>query len=217
MGRRSVRPVASVKGDPQSAVFAMGKFALRGLAQSMARELAPKGIHVAHFVIAEGVRNADKGRVEGGNAAAHSYSILRRSLRAMCTWSNSPVAPGRGGWSCDPWVEGFGGLYVGAHGSSASVGHETSQRWPDQPPRLAATITHPPRSAPRLNVNFWTYQPFDQRALIDITGLPQLLSIRQPCDASALPRRGRTPPAWPARRPGATSSAQSRHRPTAIL
>jgi hypothetical protein len=33
------------------------------LAQSMARELAPKGIHVAHFVIDGGVRNAEKGRV----------------------------------------------------------------------------------------------------------------------------------------------------------
>jgi len=64
---------ASVKGYPQSAVFAMGKFALRGLAQSMARELAPKGIHVAHFVIDGGVRNAEKGRVEGGNMAADSY------------------------------------------------------------------------------------------------------------------------------------------------
>src|SRR5439155_18654854 len=42
---------ASVKGYAESAPFAMGKFALRGLAQSMARELAPKGIHVAHFVI----------------------------------------------------------------------------------------------------------------------------------------------------------------------
>src|SRR5215468_2276999 len=42
---------ASVKGYAQSAPFAMGKFGLRGLAQSMARELAPKGIHVAHFVI----------------------------------------------------------------------------------------------------------------------------------------------------------------------
>jgi NAD(P)-dependent dehydrogenase (short-subunit alcohol dehydrogenase family) len=42
---------ASVKGYPLSAPFAMGKFALRGLAQSMARELAPKNIHVAHFVI----------------------------------------------------------------------------------------------------------------------------------------------------------------------
>src|SRR3984957_13421870 len=39
---------AGVKGYPQSAPFAMGKFALRGLAQSMARELQPQGIHVAH-------------------------------------------------------------------------------------------------------------------------------------------------------------------------
>lgn len=42
---------ASIKGYPQSAPFAMGKFALRGLVQSMARELAPQNIHVAHFVI----------------------------------------------------------------------------------------------------------------------------------------------------------------------
>lgn len=49
---------ASVKGYPHSAAFAMGKFALRGLAQSAARELGPKGIHVAHFVIDGGVRSA---------------------------------------------------------------------------------------------------------------------------------------------------------------
>ncbi len=49
---------ASVKGYPFSAAFAMGKFALRGLAQSTARELGPKGIHVAHFVIDGGVRSA---------------------------------------------------------------------------------------------------------------------------------------------------------------
>src|SRR3954467_15555421 len=48
---------ASVKGYAQSAPFAMGKFALRGLAQSMARELAPRNIHVAHFVIDGGFRN----------------------------------------------------------------------------------------------------------------------------------------------------------------
>ena len=47
---------ASVKGYPQSAPFAMGKFALRGLAQSMARELAPRGIHVAHVVIDGAIR-----------------------------------------------------------------------------------------------------------------------------------------------------------------
>src|SRR5882757_4788276 len=47
---------ASTKGFPHSAAFAMGKFALRGLTQSAARELGPKGIHVAHFVIDGGVR-----------------------------------------------------------------------------------------------------------------------------------------------------------------
>ena len=49
---------ASVKGFARSAAFAMGKFALRGLAQSAARELGPKGIHVAHFNIDGGVRSA---------------------------------------------------------------------------------------------------------------------------------------------------------------
>src|SRR6202044_1028982 len=49
---------ASVKGFPLSSSFAMGKFALRGLAQSVARELGPQGIHVAHFVIDGGVRSA---------------------------------------------------------------------------------------------------------------------------------------------------------------
>src|ERR1700716_1458900 len=47
---------ASVKGYPQSAPFAMGKFALRGMAQSMARELSPQGIHVAHIVVDGGIR-----------------------------------------------------------------------------------------------------------------------------------------------------------------
>lgn len=46
---------AGVKGFARSSVFAMGKFALRGLAQSLARELAPAGIHVVHFVIDGGV------------------------------------------------------------------------------------------------------------------------------------------------------------------
>jgi NAD(P)-dependent dehydrogenase (short-subunit alcohol dehydrogenase family) len=49
---------ASVKGYALSAPFAMGKFALRGLAQSMARELAPQGIHVAHVVIDGGIKSA---------------------------------------------------------------------------------------------------------------------------------------------------------------
>lgn len=49
---------ASVKGYAQSAPFAMGKFALRGLAQSLARELGPKGVHVAHVVIDGAIRGA---------------------------------------------------------------------------------------------------------------------------------------------------------------
>ena len=98
---------ASVKGYPQSAVFAMGKFALRGLAQSMARELAPKGIHVAHFVIDGGVRNVEKGRVEAGNMAADSYldpeaiaeSYLHVVQQARSAWT----------WEVElrPWVERF--------------------------------------------------------------------------------------------------------------
>ena len=51
---------ASVKGYAQSAPFAMGKFALRGLAQSLARELSPQGIHIAHFVIDGGIRGAGR-------------------------------------------------------------------------------------------------------------------------------------------------------------
>src|ERR1700736_2678457 len=48
---------ASVKGFARSSAFAMGKFALRGLAQSAARELGPQGIHVAHFIIDGAVRS----------------------------------------------------------------------------------------------------------------------------------------------------------------
>jgi len=51
---------ASVKGYPKSASFAMGKAALRGLAQSLARELSPSNIHVAHFVIDGGIRSATR-------------------------------------------------------------------------------------------------------------------------------------------------------------
>src|ERR1700722_16926166 len=51
---------ASVKGYPQSGPFAMGKFALRGLAQSMARVLSPQGLHIAHFVIDGGIKSATR-------------------------------------------------------------------------------------------------------------------------------------------------------------
>ncbi|MGH6924266.1 MAG: SDR family NAD(P)-dependent oxidoreductase [Propylenella sp.] len=95
---------ASVKGYPQSAPFAMGKFALRGLAQSMARELAPHSIHVAHFVIDGAIRNP--GRVEppdrpdsmlDPDAIAIAYLNILKQDRSAWTWEVE----------LRPWVEKF--------------------------------------------------------------------------------------------------------------
>jgi NAD(P)-dependent dehydrogenase (short-subunit alcohol dehydrogenase family) len=95
---------ASVKGYALSASFAMGKFALRGLAQSAARELGPQGIHVAHFVIDGGVRSA--GRADppdrpdstlDPDGVAQTYLDVLRQPRSA--------------WSLEvelrPWVERF--------------------------------------------------------------------------------------------------------------
>src|SRR3979409_989721 len=84
---------ASVKGYAQSAPFAMGKFALRGLAQSMARELSPQGIHVAHVVIDGGIMSerrpepADKpGSLLDPVDIAQTYMHLIRQPRSARTW-----------------------------------------------------------------------------------------------------------------------------------
>ena len=42
---------ASLRGSSGFSAFSSAKFALRAVAQSMARELGPQGIHVAHFII----------------------------------------------------------------------------------------------------------------------------------------------------------------------
>jgi NAD(P)-dependent dehydrogenase (short-subunit alcohol dehydrogenase family) len=95
---------ASIKGYAESAPFAMGKFALRGLAQSMARELSPKGIHVAHFVIDGGVRGGQ--RVEPADrpdsmldpdAIAANYLHVLKQPRNAWTWEIE----------LRPWVERF--------------------------------------------------------------------------------------------------------------
>ena len=95
---------ASVKGYALSAPFAMGKFALRGLAQSMARELAPMGIHVAHFIIDGGIRNP--GQTEppekpdsmlDPDAIAANYLHVLRQPRSAWTWE----------MELRPWVEKF--------------------------------------------------------------------------------------------------------------
>ena len=96
---------ASVKGYAQSAPFAMGKFGLRGLAQSMARELAPKNIHVAHFVIDGGIERENDpraaGRGEDGmldpDAIAQTYLHIHRQHRSAWTWEVE----------LRPWVEKF--------------------------------------------------------------------------------------------------------------
>jgi short-subunit dehydrogenase len=95
---------ASVKGYAQSAPFAMGKFALRGLAQSMARELSPKGIHVAHFVIDGGIKSAR--RVE---PADQPDSLLDPDAIAA-NYMNVLAQP-RSAWTHElevrPWLEKF--------------------------------------------------------------------------------------------------------------
>jgi NAD(P)-dependent dehydrogenase (short-subunit alcohol dehydrogenase family) len=98
---------ASVKGYAQSAPFAMGKFALRGLAQSMARELQPKGIHVAHFVIDGGVRNPERGRTEPTGAAPDGFL----DPAAIAATYMATLKQPRSAWSLEvelrPWVERF--------------------------------------------------------------------------------------------------------------
>jgi short-subunit dehydrogenase len=95
---------ASVKGYAQSAPFAMGKFALRGLAQSMARELGPQGIHVAHFVIDGGIRSARRPVAPDApdsmldpDAIAQSYLDVLNQPRS--TWTQE--------LELRPWVEKF--------------------------------------------------------------------------------------------------------------
>jgi len=95
---------ASVKGYAQSAPFAMGKFALRGLAQSMARELGPQGIHVAHVVVDGGIRSARRPEAADRpdalldpDAIAASYLHLVQQHRSAWTFE----------LEVRPWVEKF--------------------------------------------------------------------------------------------------------------
>ena len=95
---------ASVKGYPNSSAFAMGKFALRGLASSMARELSPKGVHVAHFVIDGGIRSASRQDPNDNpdsfldpDAIAETYWQVANQPRSAWTWEVE----------LRPWVEKF--------------------------------------------------------------------------------------------------------------
>jgi NAD(P)-dependent dehydrogenase (short-subunit alcohol dehydrogenase family) len=95
---------ASVKGYAQSAPFAMGKFALRGLAQSLARELSPQGIHIAHVVVDGGIRSERRAEppdkpasLLDPDAIAAAYVCLLRQPKSAWTWE----------LELRPWVEKF--------------------------------------------------------------------------------------------------------------
>jgi NAD(P)-dependent dehydrogenase (short-subunit alcohol dehydrogenase family) len=96
---------AAVKGYPRSSSFAMGKFALRGLAQSLARELQPENIHVGHIVIDGGIAKAADPRAnERGpdglldpDAIADTYLSLHRQPRSAWAWEIE----------LRPWIETF--------------------------------------------------------------------------------------------------------------
>ncbi len=96
---------AGVKGYAKSAPFAMGKFALRGLAQSMARELHPHNIHIGHFVIDGGIAKRGDERTgtrgEAGtldpDAIAEAYLQFHRQDRSAWAWE----------LELRPWAETF--------------------------------------------------------------------------------------------------------------
>ena len=96
---------AGVKGFANSSVFAMGKFGLRGLAQSLARELHPKNIHIGHFVIDGGIQSKNnitnnflgKDNMLNPDAIAKSYLEFHRQDRSAWAWEIE----------LRPWVEKF--------------------------------------------------------------------------------------------------------------
>lgn len=98
---------AGVKGYAMSAPFAMGKFALRGLAQSLARELHPLGVHIGHFVIDGGIRNSDRPeRIDGPD---NPDSMLDPDAIARTYWHFLEQDRSCWAWEIElrPWVERF--------------------------------------------------------------------------------------------------------------
>jgi short-subunit dehydrogenase len=96
---------AGVKGFANSSVFAMGKFGLRGLAQSLARELHPNNIHIGHFIIDGGIQSKNnitnqflgKDNMLDPDSIAKSYLEFHRQDRSAWAWEIE----------LRPWVEKF--------------------------------------------------------------------------------------------------------------
>lgn len=100
---------ASVKGFPNFAPFAMGKFALRGLAQSLARELGPQNIHVAHFIIDGGI--ASPGRDLSSDKAGTNVNDDQLEPDAIAQTYMAVLKQHPSAWTHEidlrPWVENF--------------------------------------------------------------------------------------------------------------
>ena len=90
---------ASIKGFANSSVFAIGKFGLRGLAQSLARELHPKNIHIGHFVVDGGIGRQSIGNYEMINPDAIAKTYLQFHNQDKSAWS----------WEVElrTWIEKF--------------------------------------------------------------------------------------------------------------
>ena len=90
---------ASIKGFANSSVFAMGKFGLRGLAQSLARELHPKNIHIGHFIIDGGIGRQSIGNYEMINPDSIAKTYLQFHNQDKSAWS----------WEIElrTWIEKF--------------------------------------------------------------------------------------------------------------
>jgi NAD(P)-dependent dehydrogenase (short-subunit alcohol dehydrogenase family) len=97
---------AALRGGANFAGFAIGKFGQRALAQSMARDLGPKGIHVAH-VIVDGLiaaaRNkawqAEHGPDSALDPAAIAEAYWQLHLQPKSAWTQE--------LDLRPWVEKF--------------------------------------------------------------------------------------------------------------
>lgn len=96
---------ASIKGFAHSSVFAMGKFGLRGLSQSLSRELQPKNIHICHFIIDGGIAKLP----ENGLSSSISDALL--DPREIAKTYLYIYGQDKSAWSSEielrPWVEKF--------------------------------------------------------------------------------------------------------------
>lgn len=77
---------AGLRGGPGYAAFASAKFGLRAVAQAMARELGPQGIHVAHLVIDAGVDTEwVRARIKAGGGGERT--LMQPSSVADAYWA----------------------------------------------------------------------------------------------------------------------------------